>query len=240
MQGKQATPAFSPDGNQVAFAEYEGQKGAGIYTTLIGGEKSLQLTDNPGDCCPTWSPDSRQIAFARYSESGEEMSFYVIPALGGTEHRLYTGPANLRGECSRLDWSPDGRALAFSEPSEKGIRARITLLSLTDLATRQLTSPPDQEYDCEPAFSPDGLSVAFARGSIGGGRRDLFVLTVSGGDPRRLTSGNSGNSSDSPVWTQDGREIVFSSDLGGHFCFRRNTTVGYRRRRDGLHAFDLA
>ena len=215
MQGKQATPAFSPDGNQVAFAEYEGQKGAGIYTTLIGGEKSLQLTDNPGDCCPTWSPDSRQIAFARYSESGEEMSFYVIPALGGTEHRLYTGPANLRGECSRLDWSPDGRALAFSEPSEKGIRARITLLSLTDLATRQLTSPPDQEYDCEPAFSPDGLSVAFARGSIGGGRRDLFVLTVSGGDPRRLTSGNSGNSSDSPVWTQDGSEIVFSSQRGG-------------------------
>ena len=42
----QGSPAFSPDGNQVAFAEYEGEKGGGIYTTLIGGEKSLRLTDN--------------------------------------------------------------------------------------------------------------------------------------------------------------------------------------------------
>jgi serine/threonine protein kinase/Tol biopolymer transport system component len=212
MQGKQATPAFSPDGNQVAFTEYEGQEGAGIYTTLIGGEKSLRLTDNPGDYYPTWSPDSRQIAFVRHSESGKEKSFYVIPALGGSERRLYTCPLETRSYCSRLDWSPDGRTLVFPEPTENGLRSRITLLSLTDLSTQQLTSPPDQEYDCEPAFSPDGLSVAFARGSVGSGRRDLFVLTVSGGDPRRLTSGNSG---DSPVWTQDGREIVFSSELGG-------------------------
>ena len=90
--GMQATPAFSPDGNQVAYTgELEGAKSAGIYTTLIGGEKSLHLTDNPGDCCPTWSPDSRQIAFVRYSKEG--MAFYVVPALGGTAHRLYTGPA---------------------------------------------------------------------------------------------------------------------------------------------------
>ena len=212
MQGKQATPAFSPDGNQVAFTEHEGQEGAGIYTTLIGGEKPLRLTDNPGDCCPTWSPDSRQIAFVRYAESGKERSFYVIPALGGSEHRLYTGPLNARTFCDRIDWSPDGRTLVFSAPSENGVRSQITLFSLTDLATRQLTSPPNQEFDCEPAFSPDGLSVAFVRGSLGGASGDLFVLTVSGGDPRRLTSGNSGGTF---AWTQDGNEIVFSSVMAG-------------------------
>ncbi len=211
-QAAQGTPAFSPDGNQVAFAEFSQQNAPGIYTSLMGGEKSLRLTDNLGDCYPTWSPDSRHIAFVRYSHDQETMSFYVIPALGGTEHLLYKGPANNRDGGGRLDWSPDGKVLAFSEPSAMGVRSRITLLSLADLSTRALTSPTDQEYDLEPAFSPDGSRVAFARGSIGGNSRDLFVLPVTGGEPKRLTFDNSGRS---PVWAQDGSDIVFSSARGG-------------------------
>jgi len=210
MKGNQVSPAFSPDGNQVAFAEVGEPETAGIYTTVIGGEKSLRLTRDPGDCCPTWSPDSREIAFVRYSQ--EEMSFYVVPALGGSEeHRLYTGPANLRTGGSRLDWSPDGRVLAFAEPSAKGLRSRIALLSLADLTRLPLTSPPDQEFDCEPAFSPDGSNVAYTRGRSGGQGRDIFVLPANGGEPRRLTFDNSNGS---PVWTQDGRDIVFSSQRG--------------------------
>jgi Tol biopolymer transport system component/DNA-binding winged helix-turn-helix (wHTH) protein len=210
MKGNQVSPAFSPDGNQVAFAEVGEPETAGIYTTLIGGEKSLRLTGDPGDCCPAWSPDSREIAFVRYSP--EEMSFYVVPALGGSEHRLYTGPANLRTGGGRLDWSPDGSVLAFAEPLGKGIRSRIALVSLADLNTRPLTSPPDQEYDCEPAFSPDGTSVAYTHGRSGGQGRDIFVLPTKGGEPRRLTSDNFGGS---PVWTQDGKDIVFASQRGG-------------------------
>jgi Tol biopolymer transport system component/predicted Ser/Thr protein kinase len=212
LQGKQATPAFSPDGNQVAFAGFEGQQGAGIYLTLVGGEKSLRLTNNPRDCCPTWSPDGRQIAFVRRSESPNEMGFYVISALGGTEHRLYPGPLNTRSECSRIDWSSDGKSLVFTKPAEDVVRSRIALLSLADSTIRPLTSPPEQEIDCEPAFSPDGSNVAFVRGSAGGNLGDLFVMAVSGGDPRQLTSGNTGGT---PAWTPDGKEIVFSSAMGG-------------------------
>lgn len=207
---KQSAPSFSPDGNQVAFEGLDGQE-AGIYTAIIGGEKALRLTNNPGDCCPTWSPDGRQIAFARASESGEELSFFVIPALGGTEHRLYTEHANYMGGCSQVDWSPDGKTLVFSAPAEDGIRSRITLLSLADSATRPLTSPA-KEFDCEPAFSPDGSIVAFVRGRLASYNPDLFAQSLSGGEPQQLTFGNSGGT---PSWTPDGREIVFSSPMGG-------------------------
>ena len=103
-------PAFSPDGNQVAFS-VGGPENSGIYTTVVGGEKSLRLTSNSGDCCPRWSPDGRQVAFFRTSHEG--VAIYVIPAFGGTEHRLYSGPAGFFHRA--LDWSPDGKVLAFTE-----------------------------------------------------------------------------------------------------------------------------
>ena len=42
MPGGEREPAFSPDGNQVAFV-LGGSENCGIYTTMVGGEKSLQL-----------------------------------------------------------------------------------------------------------------------------------------------------------------------------------------------------
>jgi Tol biopolymer transport system component/DNA-binding winged helix-turn-helix (wHTH) protein len=221
MQGKLVSPAFSPDGNQVAFSIAGGPQDGGIYTTLIGGEKSLRLTDNPGDCCPTWSADSRQIAFVRYS--GAEMSFNMVSALGGTVHRLYSESANLRGGGGHLDWSPDGRFLAFAQSDDKGFHSRVSLLSLADLTVRPLTTPLQEEYDCEAAFSPNGLSVVFARGTVGGNRRNLFLLASIGGKPKQLTFDGS---SMSPAWTQDGREIIFSSDRGGLLSLWRISAKG--------------
>ena len=79
---------------------------------MVGGEKSLRLTSDCEDTSPTFSPDGRRVAFYRYFENGNGMGIRVIPAFGGSEHRLYKGPFNpsARG----LDWSPDGNVLAFS------------------------------------------------------------------------------------------------------------------------------
>jgi len=210
LKGNQGSPAFSPDGNQIAFGEFEGEDGA-IYTALIGGDKPLRLTMKSGVCCPTWSPDNRQIAFLRFLDKG--FGINVVSALGGTEKTLYTSGSGLRGMCSHPEWSPDGKWLAFAEPRTNAYDLRIALISLDDLSIRPLTSPVAQEYDCQPAFSPDGSKVAFERGSLGGLGKDLFVIPVNGGEPHRLTFDNSWGGS--PAWTQDGSEIVFSSNRGG-------------------------
>jgi serine/threonine protein kinase len=228
LPGFEGTPAFSPDGNQVAFLELlEGESqqkhSSGIYTAVVGGEKSLQLTSNPSDCCPTWSPDGRQVAFVRYS--GDQLAIYVVPALGGTEHQLYAGPAS---EYASLAWSPDGRVLALAESSNADqARSWIALLSLADSTTRPLTSPPDGYFDASPAFSPDGSKVAFSRGTIAGVANDLFVVSAKGGQPERLTFDNRpiyGHS----AWTSDGREIVFSSARGGPLSLWRISASGGR------------
>jgi Tol biopolymer transport system component/DNA-binding winged helix-turn-helix (wHTH) protein len=212
MPGQQDTPAVSPDGSQVAF-KYSGGPHPGIYIALIGGEKPLQLTQSDRDYYPTWSPDGRQIAFARLSDSSFEKKLYVIPALGGSERRVYTTFFPQWAQCNAMSWSPDGRSLIFPEAlDDKNGKARLSILSLSDLTARPLTSPNNQQFDCDPVFSPDGTTVAFARGSMGGFLSDVYVQKVDGGQPFRLTTGNSGGDA---AWTQDGKEIVFDSSARG-------------------------
>lgn len=229
LHGSQGSPAFSPDGNQVAFEEYDGEDRA-IYTTLIGGDKPLRLTVKSGVCCPTWSPDNRQIAFIRWLEKG--FSINVISALGGAEKTLYTTDigapesleSGLRGMYNHLDWSPDGEWIAFAQPWMEAYTLRIALLSLDDLTVRPLTSPVGRDYDCQPAFSPDGSKVAFERGSGGGMGKDTFVVPVAVGPVRRLTFDNAWGGS--PAWTQDGSEIVYSSNRGGPMNLWRVSATG--------------
>jgi serine/threonine protein kinase/Tol biopolymer transport system component len=168
MEGKQGTPAFSPDGNQVAFKAYDGPR-PGIYTMLVGGEKPVQLTDNQNDCCPTWSPDGKQIAFVRNSDSEAKWDFYAIPALGGRERHLYTGAQETWDYCDKLDWSPDGRYLMFSDFVDNGTRAPVALLSLSDL-----TGPL--------AWTADGKEIVFSTGVRG--LINLWRLPATGGTPR--------------------------------------------------------
>jgi len=223
LKGNQDAPAFSPDGNQIAFGGYKGEDGA-IYTALVGGDKPLRLTVEPGVCCPAWSPDARQIAFMRFSD--DAISINVISALGGPEKVLYRAKtANVRRICGNLDWSPDGKWLAFGQSREQSWNSGVVLLSLDDLTTRQLTSPGEQEYDCEAAFSPDGKKVAFARGSGGGLGKDLFAISFSGGEPRRLTFDN-GWGFGALAWTPDGSDIVYSSTRGGQMNLWRVSALG--------------
>ncbi len=221
MRGFQATPAFSPDGTLVAFRQSDGAHSTGIFAAVAGGQKSLQLTADPGDCCPTWSPDGREIAFVRYSD--KNVSIYTIPALGGTEHRVYRGPASMG---VGLSWSPNRGALVFPEANPADpTRSVLSLLSLTDSTTRALSSPPAGWHDHEPAFSPDGTRVAFIRATIAGVSNDVFVMPAAGGKAKRLTFDNRPIMGP-PTWTSDSREIIFSSDRGGETSLWRVSATG--------------
>jgi len=206
-RGNAYQPALSPVGDRLAFVAGEGSD-FGIYTALVGGENSVRLTNNPGDWAPGWSPDGRQIAFYRFSDDG--LAIYTIPALGGTEHRVYQGPANTWWGYAGLSWSPDGETIAFTQHSKDKIHSRISLLSLSDFSTRPLTSPDDNHQDIFPSYSPDGSFIAFERSNVNGTTDDIYVVPLTGGDPKRITFDFRDKSG--TAWAA-GQEIVFSSWL---------------------------
>jgi serine/threonine protein kinase len=218
--GREGTPSFSPDGNQVAFT-WNGQNedNYDIYVKLLGPGKPLRLTTDPAsDVSPEWSPDGRSIAFFR------QRSLLTIPPIGGNEREVaqadfYHG--NRTGSPDRsITWSPDSRFLVASlrETAGQGPYG-VFLLSLKTGEKRRLTSPQKIGVgdDLSAAISPDGRTLAFVKlvsqGTPLMSDSDLYTLPLGSdyspkGEPRRITFGKS--TIGGLAWTADSREIVFS------------------------------
>ena len=157
LPGAETLPAFSPDGNTVAFSwNGPAEDNRDIYVQMIDSGEPLRLTTNPNfDTGPIFSPDGRRIAFSRFTDAmaGFNSAMYVIPALGGTEQRVAEGWA--------CDWSPDGKTLVIAL-MEKGGRT----LSLVNVESGSAVRLPTLVGGLGPTqtaptggvvrFSPDG------------------------------------------------------------------------------------
>jgi Tol biopolymer transport system component/DNA-binding winged helix-turn-helix (wHTH) protein len=213
-QGRETQVAFSPDGNQIAFA-WSGSQGDNpdIYVKLIGSETPLRLTSNPAaDTKPVWSPDGHYIAFLRQSTEGS--AFYLIPALGGAERKLAdVFPYQIPGDGHSTYYSPDGKFLAIPDKHSLEEPLGIFLLSVETREKRRLTSTPAGSLgDYYPAFSPDGKMLAFVRATRWS-TDDLYIMPLPGGEPKRLTFDNL--TITGLTWTPDSREVLFTSRRGG-------------------------
>jgi len=215
LTGREKWPAFSPDGNQIAFS-WEGDKrdNFDIYVQIVGTGEPLRLTQHPGmDVCPAWSPDGRTIAFIREHEGN--VTLLSVPALRGPDRTLI--PLNFTrswyGQYPDVSWSPDGKLIAFPDKTRGKPAPTIWLLSLDTLKKRPLTRLPKGYFaDLYPAFSPDGERVAFTRWRSEG-IADVYVVSPKDGQPVRLTFDDSLVSG--LAWMPDGKSIVFSSTRGG-------------------------
>ena len=103
-------PAWSPNGNQIAFTKLSGPDNAhfGIYVMDTNGDNLNLLTSRPySDHSPSWSPEGKQIAF--HSTRNKNTDIYIMDADGQNLRRLTNHPDVDRDPA----WSPDGRQIVF-------------------------------------------------------------------------------------------------------------------------------
>jgi Tol biopolymer transport system component/tRNA A-37 threonylcarbamoyl transferase component Bud32 len=227
--GNESSPAFSPDGNQVAFC-WDGEKhdNMDIYVQLVGTGSPLRLTTHPDrDLSPAWSPDGRRIAFCRVSSHAMEV--FAVPALGGPERKvadLAVGGFPFFGVFpdawdagGLIAWSPDGKWLAAIEGSQNSTPPAIVLLSMETGEKRTLTKPPPETSgDHAPSFSPNGDFLVFAR-RFSAWIDEIYLVSLAvepsaGDQSRRLTFDRADVMG--LDWTPDGRRLVFSSNRLGN------------------------
>ena len=188
-------PAFSPDGERIAYVVEE--NGAGkLVTSKLDGSDRVALMDVPGEAAFAWSPAGGRIAVAtRQPPEPFYDGLYVVEEDGA-------GPSDLllRGAMAAFYWSPDGSRLAHVALAQDSLAWQIV-----DPATREtrlltgFTPTPDflthlQFFDqfapSHLVWSADSTELVFAGAIEGGEEHRVWVLDAAGNeDPRPLAEG---------------------------------------------------
>jgi Tol biopolymer transport system component len=187
----EAGPAFSPDGNYIAFM-WTNQ----VFIMRSDGTEKHYITSASGASDLAWSPDGTKLAFFRNISSSNK-GIWTMNVDGTGLTNLITADNVLPG----VSWSPDGTKLAFSRGNQ------IWTINADGAAPTQLTF--DSLYKFTPNWSPDGTTIAFA-GCSSCSEEDIYTIPSTGGSATLLTSDPAFFHSAQPVWSPDGTKILFA------------------------------
>jgi len=201
-------PAFSPDGNRMAYRQIESASGspqlnilylpAGARSDAAGSDRSLQADGGSANAPGLFvsSLGGEKVIQLTQSESdccpvwspdGERVAF---SRMEGDVQSIYVissqggTPSKLYSARrshfhGELDWSPDGQFLLFSADAPNG-GAQIFALVMKDKQVVPLTVPGKDDIDWGAAYSPDGNQISFVRGKKAGAEDDLYTMPSQG------------------------------------------------------------
>jgi dipeptidyl aminopeptidase/acylaminoacyl peptidase len=173
------SPAWSPDGEMLAFATDRDDKRQIYAISPRGGEARKLTAAEEGVGSFAWAPDGKSLAFtatdaktdadkAREKQFGDFTVFgedyrmshlWIFDLATGKARRLTSGAFTV----GQFAWAPDGRKIAFDHrvnpANASSGTADISLVSVADGAVTPLVT--QNGSDSSPAWSPDGSKVAF-------------------------------------------------------------------------------
>ena len=148
-------PAFSPDGERIAFRSE--REGGGIFVMGATGESVKRLTDFGFN--PAWSPDGKEIACADeglvepgYQNQSDKPSL-------GSKCRYGRKAANHEGRFVQPNWSPHGIRIAY-QGRRNAAQRDIWTIPAGGGEPVEVTN--DAAMDWNPVWSPDGKYLYFA------------------------------------------------------------------------------
>lgn len=102
---------WSPDGSRLAYVVRVEEPADIFVATRAGAEwtESLVVGGPTDDRFPAWSNDGTRLAFLRMDADGQDGQLMVVPAIGGVERVVPTGPGKLT--FARMCWTPDDRSI---------------------------------------------------------------------------------------------------------------------------------
>jgi TolB protein len=207
LPSKPFGPAFSPDGNQIAYADYgvgeadTGLVGFEVWVMNTDGTDKRQITKTTvagltrtgipirWSCRPAYSPDGTKIVYASTQSGRSEI---WVMNVDGTNPRQLTVPGYPTAPDANFpSYSPDGRSIVFLGGYETEY-GNIWVMNADSSKRTPLTSEPDGISSDEPAWSPDGKSIMFNSNrydpALQSRAAQTWVMNADGSNPRVLFS----------------------------------------------------
>lgn len=211
------TPAFSPDGEHLAFSRNVADYLSEIYLLELSHDltpkgEPKQLTYNRRlSKWPAWAADGRELIFS--SGTGPDWlarELWRIRVAGSGPPQPLLG-TSVAGDTPAI--SHRGDRLAYTRSISDLNIWRLEVPSPNGRAGEPVSLISSTYPDEAPQYSPDGKKIAFASGRSG--HSEVWVCASDGSNAVQLTSlqGFVG----SPRWSPDGLRIVFDSNVEGQF-----------------------
>jgi TolB protein len=194
------SPAWSPDGNRIAYVSFEQKKPVVYVQTLSTSQRRVLANFRGSNSAPAWSPDGRRLAVVLTRDGNSQI--YIVPADGGAPVRL-TGSSSIDTE---PNCSPDGQSILFT--SDRGGSPQVYRMSATGGPAERMTF--DGSYNVSPRYSPDGKSFVFVQRN--GNRFSIMLQELASRQVIPLTQGGI---DESPSFAPNGRMILYASVQGG-------------------------
>jgi TolB protein len=211
------SPAWSPDGRELAYVSFESQK-AVVYSQEIASGKRRAIANFRGsNSAPAWSPDGQTLAVTLSREGGSQL--YLMGRNGDAPRRI-TNSAAIDTEPV---FSPDGRTIYFV--SDRGGSPQVYRMPATGGSPERVTFTGS--YNISPAISPDGRTMAYI--SRQGNTFRLHTMNLAGGGaPQALTDTTE---DESPSFAPNGRLIIYATRAGGRDVLMTTTLDGKIKAR---------
>jgi Tol biopolymer transport system component/tRNA A-37 threonylcarbamoyl transferase component Bud32 len=217
--GVALTPAWSPDGSQVAYCSHDSIR----LVPASGGPPRVLLKTSGTVHSPRWSPDGERLAYvagATFFALGEEQlgntetsAIHVVDVATGVDRKITSG--------DWLDfnpwWTADGRGLIFVSGRSGGrdvYRARLSPSGAMEGEPERVTSGLQAH---SISFSRDRKLLAYSSLLF---RANIWSIPIpdtrvaSVAEARQVTFGS--EKSEKLVVSRDGQWLAFDSDRSGY------------------------
>jgi TolB protein len=211
------SPAWSPDGRELAYVSFETQKAVVWVQQVATGQRRMIANFRGSNSAPAWSPDGQTLAVTLSREGGSQL--HLIGRDGGNVRRLTTSQA--------IDtepvFAPDGRSVLFV--SDRGGGPQVYRTPAGGGSVERVTFSGG--YNISPAISPDGRTLAYISRQSG-----AYKLTVqdlqSGSAPQALTDTTD---DESPSFSPNGKLLIYATRSQGRDVLMTTTLDGRIKAR---------